>query len=167
VIQGYCGVAAVDEAHHIILEARAHGTGSEQALLDPMVAALAPMASPTTVLTADAVYHSKANCAQLETHGLTANLPDNGYRQRDPRYAGRERHTDKPDALWDKTPKPDKTRQVAIFLGRHDTTAESAAERRYSPLRDSAAIAAYRRSLPACGMMVILSEQRRVFLQPR
>ena len=40
VIQGYTGVAAVDGAHQIIVEAQAHGTGSEQALLLPVVEAL-------------------------------------------------------------------------------------------------------------------------------
>ena len=30
VTQGYPGVAAVDQAHQIIVEAQAHGTGSEQ-----------------------------------------------------------------------------------------------------------------------------------------
>jgi transposase len=35
VIQGYCGVAAVDGKHQIIVDAQAHGTGSEQALLMP------------------------------------------------------------------------------------------------------------------------------------
>ena len=30
VIQGYTGVAAVDRTHQIIVEAQAHGTGSEQ-----------------------------------------------------------------------------------------------------------------------------------------
>ena len=42
VIQGYCGVAAVDDRHQIIMEAQAHGTGSEQALLMTMLDALAP-----------------------------------------------------------------------------------------------------------------------------
>ena len=32
-IQGYCGVAAVDGAHQIIVEAQAHGSGCEQELL--------------------------------------------------------------------------------------------------------------------------------------
>jgi hypothetical protein len=35
VIQGYTGVAAVDEKHQIIVEAQAHGTGAEQELLLP------------------------------------------------------------------------------------------------------------------------------------
>src|SRR5690606_19074360 len=39
VIQGYTGVAAVDEKAQIIVEAQAHGTGAEQALLGPAVEA--------------------------------------------------------------------------------------------------------------------------------
>lgn len=37
VIQGYTGVAAVDEKAQIIVEAQAHGTGAEQALLEPVI----------------------------------------------------------------------------------------------------------------------------------
>ena len=44
VIQGYTGVAAVDEKHQIIVEAQAHGTGSEQELLVPVVEATEPAA---------------------------------------------------------------------------------------------------------------------------
>jgi hypothetical protein len=33
VIQGYSGIAVVDAAHQVIVEAQAHGTGAEQALL--------------------------------------------------------------------------------------------------------------------------------------
>ncbi|WP_137940535.1 hypothetical protein [Chitinivorax sp. B] len=39
VIQGFTGVAAVDAKHQIIVEAQAHGSGSEQELLLPMVRA--------------------------------------------------------------------------------------------------------------------------------
>jgi hypothetical protein len=40
VIQGYTGVAAVDGKHQIIVCAQAHGTGSEQELLVPVVVAM-------------------------------------------------------------------------------------------------------------------------------
>jgi hypothetical protein len=50
VVQGYTGVAAVDEKHQIILEAQAHGSGSEQELLMPVTAAIAPMAGEHTVV---------------------------------------------------------------------------------------------------------------------
>jgi hypothetical protein len=65
VIQGYVGVAAVDDRHQIIVEAQAHGTGSEQALLMPMIEAAAPHCTPDTLITADAGYHSKANLKAL------------------------------------------------------------------------------------------------------
>ena len=42
VIQGYTGVA-VDSTHQIIVEAQAHGTGSEQELLLPMISATQAM----------------------------------------------------------------------------------------------------------------------------
>lgn len=41
VIQGYNGVATVDAAHQIIVDAQAHGAGAEQELLLPAVAATA------------------------------------------------------------------------------------------------------------------------------
>ena len=54
VIQGYTGVAAVDAKHQIICAAEAHGTGSEQELLVPVVDALTPVLAPTSLVTADA-----------------------------------------------------------------------------------------------------------------
>jgi hypothetical protein len=53
VVQGYTGVAAVDSQCQIIVEAQAHGTGSEQELLMPVVNATAPMRKPETVIAAD------------------------------------------------------------------------------------------------------------------
>lgn len=106
VIQGYTGVAAVDEKAQIIVEAQAHGTGAEQALLGPAVEATAHVRSSDTCYTADAGYHSRAGLEQLRSAGIPAYIPDNGYRKRDPRYAGQELHLSKPDPLWDKNPKP-------------------------------------------------------------
>jgi transposase len=106
VVQGYTGVAAVDEKHQIIVEAQAHGTGSEQELLLPVTEAIAPLAKEHTVVCADSGYHSEANLKQLEDKGIEAFIPDTLYRQRDPRYAGQEQHSAKPEALWDKSAKP-------------------------------------------------------------
>ena len=61
VIQGYTGVAAVDAKHQIIVQAQAHGTGSEQELLVPTVVALSDVLGADTLITADAGYHSEAN----------------------------------------------------------------------------------------------------------
>ena len=60
VVQGYTGVAAVDATHQIIVAAQARGTGSEQETLLPIVEALASYTAPTTLLTADAGYHTTA-----------------------------------------------------------------------------------------------------------
>jgi transposase len=106
VVQGYTGVAAVDARHQIIVDAQAHGTGSEQELLLPVAEAIAPLGNEHTVVCADSGYCSEDNLKQLEQKGIEAFIPDNNYRERDPRYAGQEEHTGKPDALWDKSQKP-------------------------------------------------------------
>jgi hypothetical protein len=106
VVQGYTAVAAVDEKHQIILEAQAHGSGSEQELLMPVAAAIQPLAGEHTVVCTDSGYHSQANLEQLEARGIEAFIPDHNYRSRDPRYEGQDQHTAKPEALWDKSEKP-------------------------------------------------------------
>jgi len=65
VIQGYTGVAVVDEQHQIIVDAQAHGVGQEQELLVPTVAAVHSLCTEATVLTADAGYQSEANLQHL------------------------------------------------------------------------------------------------------
>lgn len=103
VVQGYTGVATVDEKAQIILDAEAHGTGSEQALLLPAIKAVAAYMTPETVITADAGYYSEANCQALATQHIEAYIPDPDYRKRDERYADQGMHTAKPDPLWNKT----------------------------------------------------------------
>ncbi len=103
VIQGYTGVAAVDAKHQIIVDAQAHGTGSEQELLLPIVEALATLRTSATVLTADAGYHSEANLAVLAERSVTALIADPDMRKRDERLADRDHHTSAPDPLHDKS----------------------------------------------------------------
>jgi hypothetical protein len=76
VIQGYTGAAAVDASCQIIVAAQAHGSGSEQSLLMPMVEQAAPFAAATTIVTADAGYHSEANLKQLHDKGMQALIAD-------------------------------------------------------------------------------------------
>jgi len=102
-------VAAVDEKAQIIIEAQAHGTGSEQELLVPVVTAAAAYWTNTTVIAADAGYHSEANLNTLAAQKIDAYIPDNGYRKRDERYADQAIHKAKPDPLWDKRGTPKKT----------------------------------------------------------
>jgi transposase len=113
VVQGYTGVAAVDEKHQVIVEAQAHGTGSEQELLAPMAEALKAVRGKHTAVCADSGYHSEENLKHLEAQGLEAFIPDPGYRERDPRYEGQQAHRGKPDALWDKS--PDKHDKPKLF----------------------------------------------------
>ncbi len=103
VIQGYTGVAAVDAKHQIIVEAQAHGTGSEQELLLPVVEALGPLRTSETVLTADAGYHSEANLAALAALKVTALIADPDLRKRDERFADRAHHTTAANPLHDKS----------------------------------------------------------------
>ena len=112
VIQGYTGVAAVDAKHQIIVDAQAHGTGSEQELLLPIVEALAALSTSATVLTADAGYHSEANLAVLAERSVTALIADPDMRKRDERFADREHHTTAPNPLHDKSGAAKKTLPV-------------------------------------------------------
>ena len=118
VMQGYCGVAAVDAKHQIIVDAQAHGTGSEQALLMSVVRAVVPLLAKDagsndtnintnannkgTLITADAGYHSEANLAALAAMNINALIADNGMRGRDERFADQAKHKVKADPLHDK-----------------------------------------------------------------
>ena len=103
VLQGYTGVAAVDSAHQIIVEAQAHGTGSEQELLLPIVTAVQPLRTPETLITADAGYHSEANLEALATQRVPALIADNDMRRRDERFATQDRYLTLPNPLHDKS----------------------------------------------------------------
>jgi len=102
VIQGYTGAVAVDRKHQIIVEAQAHGTGSEQELLAPVVTAVQALLAEDTIITADAGYHSEANLEQLATLQVTALIADSDMRRRDEHFATQARHNDAPDPLHDK-----------------------------------------------------------------
>jgi transposase len=102
VIQGYSGIAVVDAAHQIVVEAQAHGTAAEQGLLLPIVEAYADVLTRDSLITADAGYHSKDNLASLEAMNIQALIADPAMRKRDPRFADQRRHKAKPDPLYNK-----------------------------------------------------------------
>ncbi len=107
VLQGYAGVAAVDSAHQIIVEAQAHGTGAEQELLVPVVTATHALRTADTLITADAGYHSEANLEALAAMRVAALIADNEMRRRDERFATQDRYTALPNPLHNKaTPTP-------------------------------------------------------------
>ncbi len=103
VLQGYTGVAAVDSAHQIIVEAQAHGTGSENELLIPLVTAVQPLCTPATLITADAGYHSEASLRELAIRQVPALIADPDMRRRDERFRAQARYTALPDPLHDKS----------------------------------------------------------------
>ncbi len=106
VIQGYTGAATVDAAHQIIVAAQAHGSGSEQALLVPMIEQARPFASDKTLFTADAGYHSEANLKALSEQGVQALIADALMRSRDERFKDQGKYKVGPDPLYDKAPAP-------------------------------------------------------------
>jgi transposase len=109
VIQGYTGVAAVDARHQIIVQAQAHGTGSEQELLLPVIEAMKDVLLPHSLLTADSGYHSEKNLQALEQQNIDALIADNDMRKRDERFATQGRHQLGPDPLHDKSRKEQKS----------------------------------------------------------
>jgi len=104
VIQGYTGVAAVDAKHQIIVCAQAHGTGSEQEVLMPVLEAMSDVLAENSLITADAGYHNEANLKELADRKIDALIADNGMRARDERFADQAKHKSTPDPLWNKTP---------------------------------------------------------------
>lgn len=113
VIQGYTGAAAVDSTCQIIVAAQAHGSGSEQSLLLPMVKQAQPYADDATVITADAGYHSEASLKQLHEQGIQALIADNRMRKRDERFKAQDKYKAKPDPLADK--RPDVNKKARLF----------------------------------------------------
>jgi transposase len=122
VVQGYTGVAAVDEKRQVVVHAQAHGSGSEQEVLPGLLAEIEELCAPHTILTADSGYYSENNLKQLEARAIEGYIPDPNYRKRDPRYVDQEQHRAKPDALWDKSAK-DKTKSK-LFAPRDFQVAE-------------------------------------------
>lgn len=122
VIQGYTGVAAVDARHQVIVEAQAHGTGSEHELLLPVVDAMRGVLAPDSLVTADAGYHSEANLRGLATLAVEALIADPKMRRRDERFATQARYRAAPDPLHDKSGAATRTPQGAPVFQPDDFT---------------------------------------------
>ena len=103
VIQGYAAQAAVDASHQVIVAADVIGSGSEQAMLLPMIEQAQAVADEGTVMTADAGFHIHDNMRALYEAGIPALVADCQIRKRDERFATQQRHRDTPDPLHDKT----------------------------------------------------------------
>ena len=127
VMQGYAAQAAVDSAHQIIIAADVIGSGSEQAMLLPMIEQANAYRTPDTLVTADAGYHSDANIEQLMQQNIPAMVADNQMRSRDERFAGQDKYKGKPDPLSEKKatgqPQEVKRFQPKDFTFNDDNTA--------------------------------------------
>jgi transposase len=103
VIQGYDGVAVVDDKHQIVVSAEAFGAPQEHELLQPMVEGtrenLAAIGSPDTFektnLTVDSGFHTEKNMQVLMAQGIDAYIADTQFRKRDPRFADRDRYKER------------------------------------------------------------------------
>ena len=115
---------AVDGKHQIIVEAQAHGTGSEQELLVPVVEAMKGILAENSVITADAGYHSEENLKKIAAMRIEALIADNGMRRRDERFATQDRYKDAPDPLYDKS----KTEKKATTYQPSDFTFDAEAK---------------------------------------
>lgn len=114
VIQGYAAQAAVDSAHQIIVAADITGSGSEQAMLLPMIDK-ASLRSAHTLITADAGYYSDDNIRALHDAGIPALIADNAMRQRDERIDNAH-HKAKAEVLYDKGAG---TRPIKLYRPEH------------------------------------------------
>jgi transposase len=101
VIQGYATQAAVDSAHQLIVAADIIGSGSEQAMLLPMIDKTQGLRDDNTLFTADAGYYSDENIRALHDRRIPALIADNAMRQRDERIDNAH-HKARGDALYDK-----------------------------------------------------------------
>lgn len=114
-IQGCTRVAAVDEQYQIIVDAQANGTGSEQALLVPVVKALAPELRDYSLITADAGYHSNENAQKLAGMNVAALIADTGMRGHHERFKDQQVHKQKPHPLHDKGRKTKQAKAVKRY----------------------------------------------------
>ncbi len=104
IIQGYVGVASVDQKHQIIVGAEAYGQGHESNLLIPAVETIKTNlenigdveALGRAQVVADSDYHSEGNMKYLFKEEIDGYVADNHFRKRDPRFATQERYKDLP-----------------------------------------------------------------------
>jgi transposase len=122
VIQGYTGVAAVDSQHQIIVAAQAHGSGSEQSALLPIIRSTDAIRTGQTLITADAGYHSEANLGQLHDAQIPALIADGLMRRRDERLKEQGKYKALANPLTDKSKTAAEVREAASakrFTPRH------------------------------------------------
>jgi transposase len=91
-IQGYNCQTASDEKHQIVIAAQAVGVGQDQTALRPMIEEIKfqlgeSVLNTGALLTADTGYSSEANMEYVFGENINAVIPDNNFRQRDPKFS--------------------------------------------------------------------------------
>jgi len=99
-VQGYNGIALVDDRHQVIVQAEAFGNGQEHDFLIPVLEKgeknlseieVIENLSGTTIL-ADNGFHKAENLQFLEEKEINGLIPDTEYRKRDPQFKTANRH---------------------------------------------------------------------------
>jgi transposase len=101
VIQGYNGLAVVDDKKQVVIHAEAHGSADDGALLGSCITGAKHNLQKTDWppnplvgcrILADTAFHTIENCALLESEDIDGYVPDCNFRKRDPRFATAKRH---------------------------------------------------------------------------
>lgn len=101
VIQGYNGVAMVDDKHQFIVAAKAFGKGSETSLLKPMLEETTENFKgigkqdnyiEEKCVIGDTGYFSEENLTAADEKNIDAFIPDQNFRKRDIRFETKRRH---------------------------------------------------------------------------
>ena len=104
VIQGYDGVAVVDDKHQVIVHAETFGAAQEHDLLQPMIEGtrenFKAIGSGKDVfedakLVADSGFHTESNMKMVMEEGIDAYIADTQFRKRDPRFADVDKYKER------------------------------------------------------------------------
>lgn len=97
IIQGYNGIAVVDEKRQVVVYPEAYGSGAEGGFLKRMVRKSRVALRGTGIdlkgktVTADTNYFSESNLKYLSENGMRPVIPDQQFRKRDVRFKNRDR----------------------------------------------------------------------------
>ena len=104
VVQGYNGVAAVDDKQQVIVWADAYGDANESGHLPEILegidrsckdAHINEDALHSVTITADTGFHNKRNMEYIHENDIDAYIPDNQFRKRDVRFENADKHKKK------------------------------------------------------------------------
>ena len=100
-IQGYNGVATVDKKHQVIIDAQAFGAGQEHHTLKPVIEKIKEryqrlnisddIYASDVIVTADTGFANEANMKYLHENKINGYIPDNRFRERDPKFANQKK----------------------------------------------------------------------------